>query len=50
MNHSFYIDYKDFIKLLKKCKCKTISIIVNIILTSDNPYPLEAHFLEEHKK
>ena len=37
INHSFDIDFKDFIKIYKKCNDKSYSFLVNDTrLTSDN--------------
>ena len=38
MNHSSDIDFKDFIKIYKKCNAETYSFLVNDkTLPSDNP-------------
>ena len=38
LNHSSYIDFKDFIKIYKKCTAEPYSLLVNdTSLPSDNP-------------
>ena len=41
LNHSYDIDFKDFIKIYKKCTEKSYSFLVNnTTLASDNPLRL----------
>ena len=38
LNHSSYIDFKDFVKIYKKCTAEPYSFLVNdATLASDNP-------------
>ena len=44
LNHSSDIDFKDFIKIYKKCTDKQYSFLVNdTTLTSDNPLRFRKH-------
>ena len=47
LNHSSDIDFKEFIKIYKKCTAEPYSYLVNdATLPSDNPARFRKHFLE----
>ena len=47
LNHSSNIDFKDFMKIYKKCTAKPYSFLVNNInLPSDNPLKFRKNLLE----
>ena len=46
LNHSFDIDFKDFMKIYKKCTAKPYSFLVNdTTLPSDNPLRFRKNLL-----
>ena len=46
LNHSFDIDFKDFMKIYKKCAAKPYSFLVNdTTLSSDNPLRFRKNLL-----
>ena len=47
VNHSSYIDFKDFIKIYKKCTAKPYSfLVIDTTLPSDNPLRFRKNLLE----
>ena len=47
INHSYDTDFKDFMKLYKKCTAKPYSFLVNdTTLPSDNPLRFRCNLLE----
>ena len=47
INHSSYVDFKDFIKIYKKCTTETYSFMVNVTsLPSDNPLRFRKNLLK----
>ena len=47
LNHSSDIDFKDFIKIYKKCTAEPYSFLVNAIsLPSDNPLSFRKNLLK----
>ena len=47
LNHSSDIDFKDFMKIYKKCNAEPYSFLVNdTILSSDNPLRFRKNLLE----
>ena len=47
LNHSSDIDFKDFIKIYKKCTAEPNAFLVNnITLTSDNPLKFRKNLLK----
>ena len=49
LNHSSDIDFKDFIKIYKKCTAKLYSFLVNdTTLPSDNPLSFRKNLLKQY--
>ena len=49
LNHSSDIDFKDFIKIYKKCTAKLYSFLVNdTTLPSDNPLSFRKNILKQY--
>ena len=47
VNHSSYIDFKDFIKIYKKCTANPYSfLVIDTTLPSDNPLRFRINLLE----
>ena len=47
VNHSSYIDFKDFIKIYKNCAAKPYSfLVIDTTLPSDNPLRFRKNLLE----